>query len=108
MKQIVTRVDDELADALKRQPGKTGESVNSYVTRLLRIAVAGLGSPRHMWKAAAMADGRPNLRASRTGRPRRWSAGTKVTTPAHCARKLLSAAREDGDRLRRRRTPHSP
>jgi plasmid stability protein len=95
MEQIITRGDDELADALKRQAGKTGESVNSYVTRLLRVAVAGPGSPRHMWKAAAMADGRLIPRASRTGRPRRWSAGNKVTTPAHYASELLRAARED-------------
>jgi len=58
MKQIITRVDDDLADALKHQASRTGESVNSYLNRLLRIAVTGPGTPRHQWKAAAISNGR--------------------------------------------------
>ncbi len=97
MKQIITRVDDELADALKHQAGRTGESVNSYVNRLLRVAVVGPDSPRQMWKAAAMADGRLTPRTPRTGRPRRWALDlmTTVTTRAGYASDLVSAERDE-------------
>lgn len=97
MKQIITRVDDELADALKRQARRTGESMNSYVNRLLRVAVAGPGSSRQMWKAAAIADGRLSPRPSPTGRPPRWTMDlrTSVTTRAGYASDIVSAEREE-------------
>ena len=97
MRQIITRVDDELAEALKQQAGNSGESVNSYVNRLLRVAVVGPGSHRQMWKAAAMADGRLVDRPPRTGRPRRWAMDlrTTVTTTAGYAARLVSAERDE-------------
>lgn len=97
MKQIITRMDDGLADALKRQAGQAGESVNAYVNRLLRLAVAGPGSPRQMWKAAAVADGRLVPRGARTGRPRRWALDlrTPVTTRAGYAGEMVSREREE-------------
>jgi plasmid stability protein len=97
MRQIITRVDDELADALKRQARQTGESVNSYVNRLLRVAVVGPGSSRQMWKAAAVADGRLLPRPPRTGRRRRWTMDftTPVTTSAGYAGDAVSAGREE-------------
>lgn len=97
MRQIITRVDDELADALKRQAGRAGESVNSYVNRLLRIAVAGPGAPRQMWKAAAVADGRLLPRGAPTGRPHRWDLKleTAVKTPAGYAAELVSGDRDE-------------
>ncbi|MDA8071802.1 MAG: hypothetical protein M0Z82_09425 [Actinomycetota bacterium] len=96
MKQIITRVDDELAEGLKRQAGQAGESVNSYLNRLLRIAVAGPGSPRHMWKAAAVADGRLVARGARHGRSR-WTMdlGTEVSTRAGYAAELVSDGRDE-------------
>lgn len=90
-------MEDELADALKRQAGRIGESVNSYVNRLLRIAVGGPGSPRQMWKAAAIADGRLTSRGTRSGRPRRSALdlATTVRTGAGYAREMLSQERDE-------------
>ncbi|HUY61388.1 MAG TPA: hypothetical protein VMW49_05880, partial [Candidatus Dormibacteraeota bacterium] len=70
MKQIITRVDDEVAEALKCQARRSGESVNSYMNRLLRVAVGDLSSPRQLWKAAAVADGRLLDRGRPPGRTR--------------------------------------
>ncbi|MHB8319083.1 MAG: hypothetical protein ACYDEP_07640 [Acidimicrobiales bacterium] len=98
MKQIITRVEDELADALKRQARRTGESVNSYVNRLLRVAVAGPGSQRQMWKAAAVADGRLASRgASSASRVDRWDLKltTAVETQAGYAAELVSDERDE-------------
>ncbi|MGH9305215.1 MAG: hypothetical protein ACRDZ5_12540 [Acidimicrobiales bacterium] len=100
MKQIITRVDDELADDLKRQAGRVGESVNSYVSRLLRLAVAGPGSPRQMWKAAAITDGRLLERGPSGGRDggrAGWTfdLGTELRTPAGYAATLVSNEREE-------------
>ena len=97
MKQIITRVEDELADALKRQAGRAGESVNSYVNRLLRVAVVGPGSPRQIWKAAAVADGRLASRGAPAGRPHRWNLKleTAVATPAGYAAELVSGERDE-------------
>ncbi|MHB8293131.1 MAG: hypothetical protein ACYDH5_00540 [Acidimicrobiales bacterium] len=96
MKQIITRVDDELAHDLKRQAGQAGESVNSYVNRLLRLAVLGPGSGRQMWKAAAVADGRLVARGARGGRSR-WTldARTKISTRAGYAAEIVSGGREE-------------
>ncbi len=98
MKQIITRVDDDLADALKSQASRTGESVNSYLNRLLRAAVAGPGTPRHEWKVAAISNGRlmsrknPNSRArNRIKRP-----GTKLHTPSGYASNAVSDDRDEG------------
>lgn len=97
MKQIITRVDDDLADALKHQASRTGESVNSYLNRLLRVAVVGPGSPRQMWKAAAIANNRLVQRTSRTGKPRRWAMDLKTTVTTHAgyASDAVSAEREE-------------
>lgn len=97
VRQIITRVDDDLADALKQQASGTGESVNSYLNRLIRVAVAGPASPRHLWKTAAIANGQLVTRAPRTGRPRRWvmDLKTAVTTPANYASDVVSAEREE-------------
>ena len=93
VKQILTRVDDELAEALKRQAAAAGESMNSYVNRLLRIAVAGPGSDRQMWKVAAIADGRLVARGVRRGRRRDAAFTHAVTTPAGYAAELVRAER---------------
>ena len=98
MKQIITRVDDDLADALKTQASRTGESVNSYLNRLLRAAVAGPGTPRHEWKVAAISNGQlmsrknPNSRTrKRTKRP-----GNKLHTPSGYASNAVSDDRDEG------------
>src|SRR5712692_7019462 len=101
VKQIITRVDDELAEALKRRAQRSGESVNSYVNRLLRVAVAGSGgghaSSRQMWKAAALADGRLAGRAPQPVRRGTWAmdVGTPVTTPAGYAGEVVSRERDE-------------
>jgi plasmid stability protein len=97
VKQIITRVDLELASALKRQAARTGESVNAYVNRLLRVAVVGPDSPRHMWKAAAVADGRLMPRGMRTGRPRSWAMDfkTAVNPRAGYAAEMVSTGRKE-------------
>jgi hypothetical protein len=97
MRQIITRVDEELADAVKREAGRIGESVNSYITRLLRVAVTGPGSSRHLWKAAALADGRLARREGESPTSRHWALdlGTPVTTPAGYAADLVSGDREE-------------
>jgi plasmid stability protein len=94
MKQIITRVDDDLADALKHQASRTGESVNSYLNRLLRAAVTGPGTPRHEWKVAAISNGRLMSRKnlnSRTKRP-----DTKLSTPSGYASGAVSDDRDEG------------
>lgn len=97
MKPIITRVDGELASALKRQRVRTGESVNAYVNRLLRVAVVGPDSPRHMWKAAAVVDGRLMPRGMQTGRPRSWTMDfkTAVNTRADYAAEMVSTGRKE-------------
>jgi hypothetical protein len=57
MAQVITRMDDELAAALKAQARSVGVSVNEYVTRLVRVAVGGPDSTRRAWKAAGVASG---------------------------------------------------
>lgn len=97
MKQIITRVDDDLADALKRQASRTGESVNSYLNRLLRTAVAGPGTPRHEWKVAAIANGRLMSRPNRTTTSHRQAKkpNTKIRMPSGYVSKAVSADREE-------------
>jgi len=97
VKQIITRLDDELADALKRRARQAGESVNSYVTRLLRVAVIGPGSTRQMWKAAAIVDDRLMSRGRQAGRRRLDPIGLEpsVRTPAGYAAGAVSAEREE-------------
>lgn len=97
---MITRLDDDLADALKRRARTSGESVNGYVTRLLRAALgapsAAPASARQMWKAAALADGRLVKRGLSTAR----SAGCVPylpgsVTPAGYAVQALSDERDD-------------
>ena len=97
MKQILTRVDDQLAEDLKSHASRNGESVNSYVNRLLRIAVAGSGSSRQMWKAAAIADGRLMARPSGGGSGHRRPARgpSPITTPAGYVGSAVSESREE-------------
>jgi hypothetical protein len=95
MKQILTRVDDQLAEDLKSQASVNGESVNSYVNRLLRVAVTGPNSSRHLWKAAAIADGRLLARPT-VGGPRSRGAINRVSpivTPAGYVDRLVSDER---------------
>ncbi|NNN12563.1 MAG: hypothetical protein HKL81_02290 [Acidimicrobiaceae bacterium] len=97
MKQIITRVDDDLADSLKHQASRVGESVNSYVNRLLRAAVAGPGTHRHEWKVAAISNGRlmsrKNLTSSSYDRAKRPV--TKIRTPSGYASNAVSYDREE-------------
>jgi plasmid stability protein len=86
-----------LADALKQRAAEAGESVNSYVTNLLRVAVSGQRSPRQIWKAAAIANGivmaRPAQRhgARKSGKDLK----TAITTPAGFAAGLVSMERDE-------------
>jgi len=97
MKQIITRVDDDLAEALKHQASRSGESVNSYLNRLLRTAVAGPSTPRHEWKVAAIANGllisRKNLQSRSRNRAKR--SGTKLHTPSGYASSTVSNDRDE-------------
>ena len=97
MKQIITRVDDDLADALKHQASRTGESVNSYLNRLLRTAVTGPGTPRHEWKAAAISNGRLMSRKELTSRSgdRAQRPDTKIRTPSGYASNTVSDDRDE-------------
>ncbi len=97
MKQIITRVDEELAEALRRRAAEAGESVNSYVTRLLRVAVEGPHSSRQMWKAAAIANGFVMERPARRHGPRKSGKDlqTTIATPAGYAAGLVSAERDE-------------
>ncbi len=98
VKQIITRVDDEIAEALKCQALRSGESVNAYMNRLLRVVVGAPPSSRQMWKAAAVADGRLMERA---GQARRASSladlalKTVVSTPAGYASRVVSEERDE-------------
>ena len=87
MKQLITRVDDSLAAAVKEHAALTGESVNAYVTRLLGAAVGG----RQAWKSEAIAAGRLMSRA-----PRRSPQVQAVvsTTPGY-ASALVSSDRDE-------------
>lgn len=97
MKQIITRVDDDLADALKHQASRTGESVNSYLNRLLRAAVAGPSTPRHEWKAAAISNGRLISRQnlSSRSRDRTERPSINVRTPSGYASDAVSDDRDE-------------
>jgi hypothetical protein len=85
MPQVITRMDDELAAALKARARAAGVSVNEYVTRLVRVAVGGPVGEDRSWKAAGVADGwlvdrppaNPRLVASREwlDRPRTFPPG---------------------------------
>jgi plasmid stability protein len=97
VRQIITRIDEELADALKQRAAESGQSVNSYVTDVLRVAVARPRSSRQIWKAAAIANGmvmaRPASRheARKSGKELK----TAVTTPAGFAAGLVSTERDE-------------
>ncbi|MHB1639666.1 MAG: hypothetical protein ACYCUD_07500 [Candidatus Dormibacteria bacterium] len=98
MKQIITRVNDEVAEALKCQALRSGESVNAYMNRLLRVVVGDTTSSRQMWKAAAVADGRLMERAAQAGRtrsPADLAFKTVVSTPAGYASRVVSAERDE-------------
>ncbi len=98
MKQIITRVDDDLAEALKRQARRSDESVNSYVNGLLRAAVAGPSAPRHEWKAAAISNGQLMMsRANLTSKSRNRAKGrgTQLHTPAGYASQAVSHGRDE-------------
>ena len=87
MRQLITRVPESLAEAVKERAALTGESVNAYVTRLLIAAVGG----RQSWKSEAMTAGRLMSRGSRpTAQPR----ATVSTAPGY-ASALLSAERDE-------------
>lgn len=101
VRQLITRVDDELAEAVRQQAQRTGQSVNAYVTRLLRVAVtapAPATSDRQMWRAAALADGRLTRRGI-DATPRGWTSrfDTAVQTPAGYASGLVAEDRDEWD-----------
>ncbi len=97
MKQIITRVDDDLAQAIKICANRTGESVNSYVNRLLRAAVAEPGTSRNAWKAKAIADGRliSNTFTDGNGRIPSNMQGKKLRTPAGYVTNAVSDDRDE-------------
>ncbi|HEU0168900.1 MAG TPA: hypothetical protein VFS62_14065 [Chloroflexota bacterium] len=95
MKQIIARVDDELAEALKRRSRESGESVNAYLNRLLRVALSTGGpgsSERQLWKANLLAKGlavsQPPAKVPADWPPT-WS------TPAGYAAQLVSEERDE-------------
>jgi plasmid stability protein len=95
MKQIITRVDDDLAAALKERAHRAGVSVNSYVTSLLRAVTYGQEQPptaRDIWKAAALADGRLVRRGVVARRP---PLRPNISTPAGYAADLVSRERDE-------------
>jgi len=55
--QVITRMDEELATALKARAKEVGVSVNEYVTRLVRVAVGGPATATRAWKAKGVAEG---------------------------------------------------
>jgi len=87
MKQLITRVPESLAQAVKERAALSGESVNTYVTRLLSAAVGG----RESWKSEAIAAGHLMSRASRSMPPPR----TTVSTPPGYATTLVSSERDE-------------
>ncbi len=87
MRQLITRVDDSLADAVKERAALTGESVNAFITRLLRGAVA----DARTWKADAI---RAGILVSRA--PQQAPAARRtISTPAGYASALVSAERDE-------------
>ena len=94
MKQIITRVDDELAEALKRKARQSGQSVNGYLNRLLRLAVVDTtaASNRQLQKAAALADGRLLSRPAPASQGK--SEPVNVRTPAGYAGRLVTEERD--------------
>ncbi len=97
MKQLITRIDDDLARNLKRQAERNGESVNSFVNRLLHIAVLGSGSPRQLWKAAALADGRLLARGSAAADDREFQmhVSSRPKEPGYAARAISEGRDEE-------------
>lgn len=87
MKQLITRVDEALAEAVKQHAALTGESVNAYITRLLGAAVNG----RQAWKNEAIAAGRLTSRGTR---PTPQTRATTSTAPGY-ASDLVSAERDE-------------
>lgn len=87
MKQLITRIPESLAAAVKERAALAGESVNSYVTRLLDAAVGG----RQSWKRDAIAAGRLMTRASA---PTPSAYPTISTAPGY-ASALVSADRDE-------------
>ncbi len=87
MKQLITRVDESLAAAVKEHAALTGESVNAYVTRLLGAAVGG----RQAWKSEAITAGRLMSRAARASPP---PLATVSTVPGY-ASDLVSSERDE-------------
>jgi plasmid stability protein len=57
MRQLLTRIDDELHRELKRRAAAEGRSVNTLVTELLRKSVAG-SDKRELLRARIRALGR--------------------------------------------------
>ncbi len=57
MKQLITRIDDELHARLKARAEAEGRSMNDLVTEALRVVVARTES-RAEWKERLIAEGR--------------------------------------------------
>ncbi len=87
MKQLITRVDEVLAEAVKERAALAGVSVNAYITRLLSAAVG----DRLNWKREAIAAGRLAARPPQ-GPP---EPSTTVSTPPGYASTLVSSDRDE-------------
>lgn len=87
MKQLITRVQEPLAQAVKEHAALAGMSVNAYITELLVAAVEGRAS----WKRDAIAAGRLVSRSS----PSTSSRAATVTTPPGYASTLVSSERDE-------------
>jgi hypothetical protein len=87
VKQIITRVDEPLAEAVKRHAALAGESVNGYITRVLRDSVDG----RQAWKRDAIAAGRLSSRTD----PSAEYPNVSVSTAAEYASHLVSSERDE-------------
>lgn len=87
MKQLITRVQEPLARAVKEHAALAGMSVNAYITELLVAAVEG----RESWKRDAIAAGRLVSRPS----PATPTREATVTTPPGYASTLVSSERDE-------------
>lgn len=87
MKQLITRVQEPLAQAVKERAALAGVSVNTYITELLSAAVEGRGS----WKRDALAAGRLISRSAPASPPR----AAPVTTAPGYASTLVSSERDE-------------
>lgn len=93
MRQLITRVDDDLHARLKRQAAQEGRSVNAVVNDILASAVAG-GDRRAALRRRARAAGRLVM-PPRPGRvPSRQAVERATRGAGQAASRALTAERE--------------